>query len=220
MGSIMWKKLLSFFGAKGAPGVDQNSQSLGLPKSRNAPQEQVMRDEKMEVIWDCPANSTNEQHDPRPAPQTLAARAVTWTAQQLPDGVLRVAFEGQGGSGSEGNHDGAQMGRAIREALAQYRPRALIIDLSTFEYRFGDWIGTAPILAVRVLGPGRVCVLATGKTAAALRSLWALGLHTLMPLVGQLPDALLHLTGTGGPADTAPPSVETKNGTQAEKWAT
>jgi hypothetical protein len=68
----------------------------------------------------------------------MAARPLTWNTELLPDGVLRVAFVGQGGIGSDGNEDGEQMRQAIRDTLAGYRPARLVIDLSSFEYRFGD----------------------------------------------------------------------------------
>ena len=90
----------------------------------------------------------------------MTMRSVTWSTEHLPDGVLRVAFAGQGGTGSDGNPDGERMREAICAVLTQSSPRALVIDLCGFEYRFGDWIGAVPLAALRTLGPGRVCVLA------------------------------------------------------------
>src|SRR5262245_31790197 len=81
----------------------------------------------------------------------MATRSLMWNAEQLPQGVLRVAFTGQGGIGSEGNQDGQHMTEAIRQALAEYRPTALIIDLCDFEYRFGDWIGSPAVTAMQTL---------------------------------------------------------------------
>src|SRR5262245_51404451 len=102
----------------------------------------------------------------------MAARCLTWTTEQLPDAALRLAFAGEGGIGSDGNQDGARMREAVREALAEHCPVALVVDLCGFRYRFGDWIGSVPLTALRALGRGRVCVLTTGETAAALHPLW------------------------------------------------
>lgn len=143
------------------------------------------------------APAAEPARSPRRATST-AAQSLAWDLEQLPDGVLRVAFSGRGGIGSEGNADGERMQDAIREALARCRPRALVIDLCDFEYRFGNWIGAAALTALRALGRGRVCVLASGKTAAALRPLWeGSKLDHLIPLVGEPREALLRLTERG-----------------------
>ena len=114
----------------------------------------------------------------------MAAQPLTWNTEFLPDGVLRVAFVGKGGIGSDGNEDGERMQQAIRDILAEQGPAGLVIDLCNFEYRFGDWIGSVPLQGLRELGRGRVCVLTTGETAAALGSLWEFSkLDQLIPLV-------------------------------------
>ncbi|HET6406648.1 MAG TPA: hypothetical protein VFG14_02115 [Chthoniobacteraceae bacterium] len=78
----------------------------------------------------------------------MTGRPVSWIVEQHPHGVLRVAFEGCGGIGSEGAPDGTRMREAILEAIRQFGPRSLIIDFGGFEYRYGDYILT---MAIRVL---------------------------------------------------------------------
>lgn len=127
----------------------------------------------------------------------MVTPSLTWKAEQLPDGVLRLAFMGRCRIGSEGNSDGERMREAIREVLAAHDPAELVIDLSGFEYRFGDWIGAVPLTALRALGRGHVCVFAGGETAVALRSLWALAkLEPQIPLVEELSEAIRYLSGS------------------------
>jgi hypothetical protein len=115
--------------------------------------------------------------------------------------MLRVAFQGRGGIGSEGNPDGDRMREAIGEVLAEGTPAGLVIDLIAFEYRFGDWIAAALLVAAKLAGRGRTCVLATGETAAALRSLWEQNrLDRIVPVFGQLPEALRYLSGAKTPS--------------------
>lgn len=123
---------------------------------------------------------------------------LTWSAEHFPDGILRIAFAGRAGIGSDGNPDGEWMRRAIREALAEYRPASLVIDLRNFEYRFGDWIGAVAVTALVELGTNRVCLVASGATAAAMHSLWTIGkLDRLSPLFGELSEARSYLTHHG-----------------------
>jgi hypothetical protein len=127
----------------------------------------------------------------------MVARPLTWNTDLLPDGVIRVAFVGQGGIGSDGNEDGERMRQAIRDILAGHGPAWLVIDLCNFEYRCGDWIGSVPLQGLLALGRGRVCILTTGETAAALGSLWEFSkLGHLIPLVSDLREALLYLSGS------------------------
>jgi hypothetical protein len=123
--------------------------------------------------------------------------SLTWTAEKLTDSTLRLAFAGQGGIGSDGNREGEQMRAAIRAAIVEHGPAALIVDLSGFEYRFGDWIGSV-LVTGRALGKCRICVIATGETAEALRSLLQFSrLDQLFPLVGNLSEALACLSAPG-----------------------
>src|SRR5262245_46935446 len=115
---------------------------------------------------------------------SLVQPSLTWTTERRAGGLLVVSFYGRVGLGSDGNADGQRMQEAIREALNGGAIRGLIIDLSLLEYRFGDWIGAVPLGAVKRLGKGRVCLVAIGETAAALRSLWQLtGMGRMVPLV-------------------------------------
>ncbi len=121
---------------------------------------------------------------------------VTWITSYLPGDVLQLTFRGRGGIGSAGNPDGEQMREAIQAAVADKAPAGLVIDLTEFEYRFGDWIGDLAVAAVKVVGTGRVCLLATGETAGALRSLWKPSrLDRIIPVFGQMPEALRYISG-------------------------
>ena len=71
-----------------------------------------------------------------------------------------------------GNPDGERMRAAVHEVLTTKHPTGLVVDLSAFEYRFGDWIGLVPLAAMRVVGVGQVCVVACGETGTALGKLW------------------------------------------------
>ncbi len=124
--------------------------------------------------------------------------ALTWKTAHHPPGVLRISFAGRGGIGSEGNDDGIQMSAAVQKALADHNPAALLIDLRSFDYEFGDWIGSAPLKAAKALGVGRVCVVASGETMAALESLWVHGLDQVVPLFGESDEALTYFSGQQG----------------------
>ncbi len=125
--------------------------------------------------------------------------SVTWNTEQLPKGIVRLSFAGTGRMGSYGNPDGARMQEAIKEVLAKYSPKSLIIDLCSFEYRFGNWIGSALLMAWLALGRGHVCILATGETASALRSLWESSkLDQIIPLVQDADEALERLSYVKG----------------------
>jgi hypothetical protein len=90
------------------------------------------------------------------------------------------------------------MREAVHASLAEHEPTGLVVDFRGFEYRSGDWIGSVPLGALRTLGRDRVCVLAASETAAALRSLWELGkLDQLIPLVEELDEAIVYLSGSG-----------------------
>jgi hypothetical protein len=124
---------------------------------------------------------------------------VTWETERMPGGILRIAFAGRGGWASEGNSDGERMRQAIDSAVVQSdAPSGLVIDLRSFEYRFGNWIAAAALIALRRVGNGRVCVVATGETATALQSLWNYTnyLNGVIPPLSGLDDALLYLSGS------------------------
>jgi hypothetical protein len=136
----------------------------------------------------------------------MAESRVAWTADRLPGGVLRLAFVGRGGLGSEGNPDGKRMQEAIRAVLGQCTPAGLVIDLTGFEYRFGNWIGAVPLAALKPLGNGRVCLLAAGETAEALRALWEpTHLGRLVPIFVELVEALRYLAGSALGSSAAEP---------------
>ena len=129
-------------------------------------------------------------------PSALAhAPPLTWKVEQLPGGVLCLAFVGGGGLDPGGYDDHGRMGEAIREVLAVHGRPALVIDFSGFTYRFEDWIIAEALMAQKALGVGRVCVLATGRTGAALRSEWMYSkLDAFLPLFGELSSALAYLS--------------------------
>lgn len=115
---------------------------------------------------------------------------INWTTEAFTSGVVRIAFTGRGGIGSEGNADGRRMCDAISEVLSAQRPTGLIVDLSGFEYEFGNWMGSVAFSAYETLGKGRACVVASGSTGTALASLWEFGkLHLLLPLFATLDEA-------------------------------
>lgn len=132
----------------------------------------------------------------------MSTRNLTWNTEQLPDRVLRLAFVGRGGIGSGSNPDGKLMREAVRQEVAAHSPVSLVIDLSNFEYRYGDWIVSVPSAALRALGLGRVCVLATGDTGAALRTLWDIcRLGQAFPIVGESDEARRYFLEAGIEAD-------------------
>ena len=55
-----------------------------------------------------------------------------------PPQILVVAFSGSYGYGSSGYSDALYMRAMIEAGLAAFRPSGLIIDLSDFEYEWGD----------------------------------------------------------------------------------
>jgi len=127
---------------------------------------------------------------------TAQLNSLTWTTERRAGGLLVVSFYGRVGLGSDGNAHGHQMQEAIREALTSGATSALIIDLSLLEYRFGDWIGAVPLQAVKQLGIGRVCLVAAGETATALRALWESSrMGRVVPLVAGLEAAEQQLSG-------------------------
>jgi hypothetical protein len=110
--------------------------------------------------------------------------------------VLVVSFRGRGGVGSYGNPDGERMQGAVRGALAGGAATGLVIDLTGFEYRFGNWIGSVPLVAVKPLGIGRVCMVAVGETAESLQSLWEMSrMDRVVPLFDGLEEAVRYLMG-------------------------
>jgi hypothetical protein len=128
----------------------------------------------------------------------MNATDLSCKAATLPGGIQHLMVAGRAGIGSAGNPDGARIGQWIRQVLVEHHPRALVIDLRELEYRFGNWIAAPPLAALKSLGPGCVCVLASGETLVALRSLWNLSkLDRVIPLAEQLPDALAYFSNVG-----------------------
>src|SRR5262249_46280630 len=128
----------------------------------------------------------------------MGGPAIAWTSEVLPGDIVRVAFTGQGGIGSGGNPDSERMCAAVREVPTAHHLTGLVVDLSAFEYQYGDWIGAVPLAAVRAVGAGRVCVVASGETGTALGSLWdVLRLGQVVPLLASLEEALAHLSQPG-----------------------
>ena len=113
--------------------------------------------------------------------------------EQLPGGVLLVGFAGTAGVGSRGNEHGKQLGMVLQRAIAEFRPTALLIDFRSLDYRFGDWIGAAVLVANKQFGQGRVCVVAEGETGKALSTLWDLGLKKIIPLMHDMQEAFTYL---------------------------
>lgn len=121
-----------------------------------------------------------------------------WDQDYPAKGVLRVAFSGPCGVGSAGNRDGLRMRQIILEAVAASMPDSLILDFCALRYQFGDWIPGTAIEAMRQLGIGKVCVVATGESAISLRSLWYFAkLDHVIPLFETLNDAMEVLSMRG-----------------------
>lgn len=122
---------------------------------------------------------------------------ITATVEHLTGGVLWVKFVGRGGVGSEGNDDGRRMRQLLGDALSAGSATGVIIDLTGFDYRFGEWIGSVPVDVLRRFGPkaGRVCLVATGRTAEALLPIWTLTKwDRVVPVFGDVTRAVRHLT--------------------------
>src|SRR5262245_20054242 len=90
--------------------------------------------------------------------------------------VLRIAFDGTYPPGSEGNAAAELMRREVVEAVARYRPAAVLLDLRGLVYTWGDTIGG---IAFALAGSNRTFplsiptgVLALGRTAEALKPLF------------------------------------------------
>jgi hypothetical protein len=121
--------------------------------------------------------------------------------------VVRVAFAGASGSGSEGNHHGTQMRAVVEEAIGPDGPCGLIIDLRRLDYEFGDWIGAC------CLHPHRrgckTCLVAAGQTWERLRPLSSQsGLNAVLPVFRTLTQAEDYVGWGEGQADLdEPPSA-------------
>lgn len=73
--------------------------------------------------------------------------------------ILTIAFSGSYRDGSEGNLDAKLMRGIIYTADAIWSPKSILLDLSEFEYSWGDYIGCIFDIAevkhmVTVVGPG------------------------------------------------------------------
>jgi hypothetical protein len=131
----------------------------------------------------------------------MGETTIAWTTEFLNGSVLRIAFTGRGGIGAAGNPDGSRMNAAVQDLVKEKKPTRLLIDLSGFEYRFGDWIGALALIAYKQMGAGRVCLIAVGETASALRSLWKVANHLerFAPIVADVDAALEYLTHPATP---------------------
>jgi hypothetical protein len=106
-------------------------------------------------------------------------------------GVLCIAFCGIAGVGSGGNEQSGEMKMAMRRAIDEHQPQALIIDLRRFDYQFGDSIGGLFIEGIKRLGRGHVVIMANGETASALESLLTFTkLNCLVSTVAEMEQAL------------------------------
>lgn len=107
-------------------------------------------------------------------------------------GVLRVAFAGVAGVGSEGNDHGNQIGSTLHECIEKHHAKGLVIDLSKLDYSFGDWIGVCfwqPLRSGVRLGCS--CIVAHGHTAECIRDLWKMSnINKMPPIVATIDDAV------------------------------
>jgi hypothetical protein len=126
--------------------------------------------------------------------------------------VIRVSFAGTAGSGSEGNHHGAQMRAVVEGAVGSDELCGLIIDLRRLDYEFGDWIGSCCLHARR--RGCRTCLVAAGRTWECLRPLWELsGLNALVPVFQTLAQAEDYVVWDERQADlNEPPSAADRLG--------
>jgi hypothetical protein len=102
--------------------------------------------------------------------------------------IVRVAFAGVAGIGSEGNHHGEQMRDVVRQAVESHQPCGVIIDLRQLDYQFGNWIGSC-CLHPRLRGC-RTCLVTAGRTWKCLRALWEMScLDSVVPVFQTLEQA-------------------------------
>jgi hypothetical protein len=119
-----------------------------------------------------------------PLLQTDVARRLTEDGRL----VVRVAFAGVAGIGSEGNHHGAQMRDVIMQAVEGDEPCGLIIDLRQLDYQFGDWIGACGLHSR--LRSCKTCLVAVGRTSESLCPFWETSrLNSLVPVFQDLESA-------------------------------
>ena len=110
--------------------------------------------------------------------------------RQTKDGrpLVRIAFAGVGGDGSDGNHHGVQMRDAVRQVVEREAPCGLIIDLRHLDYQFGNWIGM--VVQPRCFSGCRTCMVAEERTLECLRPLWEVcGLGNIVALLETLAQA-------------------------------
>jgi hypothetical protein len=91
--------------------------------------------------------------------------------------IVGIAFRGTYPPGSAGNPMAAVMRQYVEEGLALHQPAAILFDLTQLDYVWGDAVSriALPILQQRQIAPATcpVCVVAAGKTAEALKPLFA-----------------------------------------------
>ena len=97
-----------------------------------------------------------------------------------PGTILRIAFSGFYPPGSEGTPVADAMSDYVSQAVSEFLPASILIDLSGLNYRWGN--GIVAIVAVLVNTGWRyrlrcVCVLAKDETARAIRPLFEPNLY-------------------------------------------
>jgi hypothetical protein len=99
---------------------------------------------------------------------SVTARAL----EQTPGGpIIEIAFDGYYPPGSAGNEPCAKMIERARGSISDMAPSGVLFNLRHLDYVWGDSIGGLAYLVVRrpqnTIIPA--CVVATGRTAKALR---------------------------------------------------
>src|SRR2546421_9228012 len=94
--------------------------------------------------------------------------------------VVAVAFRGLYPPGSLGNEHVRQMRDYVAAVVAEAEPAAALLDLTALDYEWGDALaGLALPLRTGATGCRPFCIVATGRTAKAIRPLvdpnWLLG---------------------------------------------
>jgi hypothetical protein len=94
---------------------------------------------------------------------------------------VAVSFRGLYPPGSLGDEHAHQMRDYLAAVVAEAEPAAALLDLTALEYEFGDALGGLALpLQTRAKGCRPFCIVATGRTAEAVRPLvgpnWLIGI--------------------------------------------